>query len=95
MQKDKSKREWHVDGFNVTSVIEKQADGGYKHIANCSFDYKSQENLELNHSNARLISASPDMYEALKTCYKSLCTYGRHPIIENMVEKILAKVEGK
>lgn len=46
-------------------------------------------------ANAALISAAPDLLEALKVCYASLCTYGSHPIIEQQVEKAIRKAEGK
>jgi hypothetical protein len=42
-------------------------------------------------SNAKLISAAPDLLAALEVCYASLCTYGSHPIIQQQVEKALLK----
>jgi hypothetical protein len=33
----------------------------------------------------------PVAVEALKTCHKSLCTYGVHPIIDQMVNKVIEK----
>jgi len=46
-------------------------------------------------ANAALISAAPELLEALKTCYASLCTYGQHPIISMQVENAIAKAEGR
>jgi hypothetical protein len=31
------------------------------------------------------------LLEALKVCYKSLCTYGNHPIIEKQVNQAIKK----
>jgi hypothetical protein len=42
-------------------------------------------------SNAKLVSSAPDLLEALRVCYASLCTYGSHPIIEQQVEKAIRK----
>jgi phosphoenolpyruvate carboxylase len=38
---------------------------------------------------------SKELLEALQVCYKSLCTYGSHPIIEKQVENVLSKVAGR
>jgi len=37
-------------------------------------------------------SQRDELLEALKVCYKSLCTYGSHPIIEKQVELAIKKV---
>ena len=42
-------------------------------------------------ANAKLIAAAPDLLEALEVCYASLCTYGRHPLIEKQVESAIKK----
>ena len=51
-------------------------------------DYVYENEAE---ANAKLISAAPDLLEALKVCYTSLCTYGKHPTIENQVENAIKK----
>lgn len=53
------------------------------------------ERIKEKDANQSLISASPDLLEALKVCYKSLCTYGSHPIIEKQVENAIRKAEGR
>jgi len=47
-------------------------------------------------ANAQLISASPDLYEALKLSFRDLCENGRitEPI-ETVIKQALAKAEGK
>lgn len=45
-------------------------------------------------AKVNLIVAAPELLDALKVCYKSLCTYGSHPIIEKQVENALRKAEG-
>lgn len=58
---------WHVDGFNVTSVISKREDGGYDHVCFCNNrGIDSRDNFELNKSNAKLIAAAPDLLAACK-----------------------------
>lgn len=42
-------------------------------------------------ANAKLIAAAPELLEALQVCYASLCTYGRHPLIEKQVESAIKK----
>lgn len=42
---------------------------------------------------SKLEMSAPELLEALKTCYRSLCSYGSHPIIEKQVENILMKLE--
>ena len=51
--------------------------------------YKTQR------ANSKLIAAAPDLLEALQVCYKSLCTYGNHPIIEKQVEQAINKALGE
>ena len=34
-----------------------------------------------------------EIIEALKVCYRSLCTYGSHPIIEKQVETVLKNIK--
>lgn len=46
-------------------------------------------------TDAQLLASAPKLLEALKVCYKSLCTYGSHPIIEKQVENAFASVEGR
>jgi hypothetical protein len=43
--------------------------------------------------NYKKKSFAPELLEALRVCYASLCTYGSHPIIEKQVENILKKTE--
>lgn len=49
-----------------------------------------QSNDEIE-KNAKLVSAAPDLLEALIVCWRSLQTYGSHPIIEKQVELALGK----
>lgn len=46
---------------------------------------------EQEKANAKLIAAAPELLEALKVCYASLCTYGNHPLIEKQVESAIKK----
>lgn len=59
-------------------------------IANCSSG-QSGDSEEEEIANTKLISAAPELLEALKICYASLSTYGSHPIIEKQVENALKK----
>lgn len=58
-------------------------------IATSNFELKSEEYK----ANAKLIAAAPELLEALEVCYKSLCTYGRHPIIDKQVENVFRKLQ--
>ena len=44
-----------------------------------------------DHANAKLIAAATELLEALTVCYKSLCTYGSHPIIEKQIDAAIKK----
>jgi hypothetical protein len=44
-------------------------------------------------ANAHLIASAPDMYEALKKVYRT--TYVQTPELHGMIQKALAKAEGK
>ena len=50
-------------------------------------------NVEEHIANGKLMAVAPELLEALKTCYASLCTYGSHPIIEKQVENVLRKLK--
>jgi hypothetical protein len=56
---------WEIDGFNSFSVIHKCDDGRWEQIANCRPPYTT-EKLEESKVNAKLISAAPDLLEALE-----------------------------
>lgn len=45
----------------------------------------------VNNKADKIISLNSELLEALDICYKSLCTYGEHPIIENQVNKVFEK----
>ncbi len=46
---------------------------------------------DTDEANANLIAAAPDMYGALKIAYKSLQSYGNHPLIDPLIEAALNK----
>ena len=54
-------------------------------------------NCDIRHSmntiiaNSKLMAAAPELLEALQTCWKSLQTYGEHPIIKIEVESAIKK----
>lgn len=55
--------------------------------------YAININIEEHIANGKLMAVAPELLEALKTCYASLCTYGSHPIIEKQVENVLRKLK--
>lgn len=58
--------DWHVDGYDNTSVISKISEYHYKHICKCNYGYeKPDENIRLNQANARFIASSPEMFQLL------------------------------
>ena len=74
----------------INPVAKRNVRHGDITIANCSSGQDgSREEEEI--ANAKLIAAAPELLEALIMCYKSLCTYGNHPIIEMYVEKTIKK----
>ena len=86
---------WRVDG-NLRSVDGKCFTGEYKTI--CS--PVRGGNPEEADSNARLISAAPEMYEALKLVYDctfldSRCTEHQWITASDAVEAAIAKAEGR
>ena len=42
-------------------------------------------------ANGKLLAASPELLDALIVCWKSLQTYGEHPIIKIQVEAAIKK----
>lgn len=66
-----TKGEWSVDGHNLTSVIVSEQYNGnhnvYQHVCSCDYGYSDPLKwIELNKANAKLISAAPDLLEALQ-----------------------------
>ncbi len=69
-----TKGEWVIDGFNTTAVLSMTIKDGstrqwkqYQHICNCDYgQFDPSIHLNQNKANAAFISASPDMYNALK-----------------------------
>ncbi len=82
-----TKGDWVSLGYRVDVDV---ADG-LSGICEMS-DWMGEDEMK---ANAALISAAPDLLEALKICYASLCTYGKHPIISMQVENAIAKAEGR
>lgn len=83
-----TKGKWIKAGLLVTS--------GQNIIADC----RQEQNLNEMDSNAQLIAAAPDMYEALLRAYSHLCNgeFNNSEYVQNIkiqVEKALLKVEGK
>lgn len=57
----------------------------------CRVHLYSSKITEEDLANAKLIASAPDLLEALEVCYASLCTYGRHPLIEKQVNEAIKK----
>ena len=51
----------------------------------CAVNTNVEEYIE----NGKLLAAAPELLDALRVCYASLCTYGSHPIIEKQVNNVL------
>ena len=58
------------------------------HIADISA--RSEE----SQANAYLISAAPELLEAIQVCWASLKTYGEHPIIDKQCKNAINKALG-
>ena len=78
-----TKGEWKVEGFNVF-------DNDGHSIASCG-TYSERKHGECI-TNAHLISAAPDMYEALKEA-RLHCSGGTNLI--SRIDQAIAKAEGK
>lgn len=93
MKTKHSKGTWKV-GKSPTVVV---TDNGHGFPANTGHDdvgyyggFLIAESI-LKVEDAKLIAAAPELLEALQVCYASLCTYGRHPLIEKQVEAAIKK----
>lgn len=62
------RKEWHVDGYNVTAIIEKVNSVGWRHIATCDYGNNNNEaHFKLNKQNAEKIAMLPGIiYEILE-----------------------------
>lgn len=77
----------------MSNEIVKAAKEQYKNVG-----YNKEDDGDMSlYVNGALFGASlkeqqyNDAIEALKVCYRSLCTYGSHPIIEKHVNNVLSK----
>lgn len=57
----------------------------------CKVSPESLEN-DTDRANARLIAAAPELFELTMRLMTALSTYGRHPILEQRYETIVAKI---
>jgi phosphoenolpyruvate carboxylase len=82
MEKKLPKGEW----LSKDGQIYAQNDG--KTIAVIPyFDKHNEEHI----ATANIMAASKELLSALITCYTSLQTYGRHPIIDRQIEAAIQK----
>lgn len=81
--------------FFVEADLEK--DGHYPRIEVMQEDFGDHNGYdrETRLADANLIVAAPKLLEALKVCFKSLSTYGSHPIIEQQVKHALYLAESE
>jgi phosphoenolpyruvate carboxylase len=92
MESKHTKGEWEVKTYpTVGYPYFIKSEYTSAHIALIGLPYEGETPDEEAEANARLIAAAPELLEALKVCYKSLCTYGSHPIIEKQVEAAIQK----
>lgn len=45
----------------------------------------------INDKADKIVSVNAELLDALKVCYKALCTYGNHPIIEKQIQNAINK----
>jgi len=97
-------KNWTIGDNNIVTTIESYGECRKGHIAIDMPTHKSaaiiyrheiEETDEECIAKAHLVAAAPDLLDALKVCYKSLCTYGSHLIIEKQVDNAIRKAEGR
>lgn len=76
---------------HIKSISPDNEDGDTPTVCRCDIFPSPLRYAAYQNYNAQLISAAPDLLDALEVCYAALCTYGKHPIIEAQVEKALGK----
>lgn len=81
-----TKSEWKIQEPYNTFVY----GSGGKLICQIKYDPFSEESI----ANARLISASPELLDALHVCWASLKTYGDHPLIDKQCKLAINKALG-
>ena len=86
-----TKGKWRSSLANVLDIVCEKSNG--ESVIICSVNYNDSVLFEQATDNAKLIAIAPELLEALKVCYASLCTYGSHPIIEKHVENVLTRAK--
>lgn len=56
---------------------------------------KDEDYSDLQNRNIQLLQQKKELVDLINTMYKSLCTYGSHPIIDKQVQQALSSYKGK
>ncbi len=84
---------WEVMGIAAVAVINRK-ERNFHAICDCNFGEITEEHIEENNANARLIAESPVMYDLLNKAFHILGKNAANDAICREIDECLSRVDG-